>query len=422
MKQGTILKTFVSRFLILILNFGLVIYTTNQWGSEGKGIISIMVANLTVISFFANVFTGSSMSYFAKKINAEEILPFAYLWAIFVGVAVSVIFSFNQASEYSNYLTILSVLSALLAANVNLFVGQQNIRMFNLYTVLQQVVHIVFIIVIVYLIRITSVESYFIAQIICFGLLFLVSTIQVLRNCNFKSLSFSKAVGYKLFDYGWKTQVSSFLQFLNYRLSFYFLEFFKGIGSVGIFSVGIAFSEAVWTVSRSLSVVLYADVVNNKSSGEAIEKTKVSLKMSFLITLLFITMMLIIPAQVYAAIFGKDFSHTKEIVLLLSPGILAIAVSNIIGYYFAGINKLRILNVKSLVGLVFTVISSFYVIPRWGITGACIVTSVSYCLSSALLFWQFYKITEFKPRDYILSKAEINLLLNKALKKNRRTE
>lgn len=422
MKQGTILKTFVSRFLILILNFGLVIYTTNQWGSEGKGIISIMVANLTVISFFANVFTGSSMSYFAKKFNAEEILPFAYLWAIFIGVAVSVIFSFNQASEYSDYLTILSVLSALLAANVNLFVGQQNIRMFNLYTVLQQVVHIVFIIVIVYLIRITSVESYFIAQIICFGLLFLVSTIQVLRNCNFKSLSFSKAVGYKLFDYGWKTQVSSFFQFLNYRLSFYFLEFFKGIGSVGIFSVGIAFSEAVWTVSRSLSVVLYADVVNNKSSGEAIEKTKVSLKMSFLITLLFITIMLIIPAQVYAAIFGKDFSHTKEIVLLLSPGILAIAVSNIIGYYFAGINKLRILNVKSLVGLVFTVISSFYVIPRWGITGACVVTSVSYCLSSALLFWQFYKITEFRPQDYILSKAEINLLLNKALKKNRGTE
>lgn len=417
MKQGIILKTFVSRFLILILNFGLVIYTTNQWGSEGKGVISIMVANLTVISFFANVFVGSSMSYFAKKFSTEEILPFAYLWSVCVGVAVSVIFSFNQASEYSSYLMILSVLSALLAANVNLFVGQQNIRMFNLYTVLQQVVHIVFIIFIIYLIRITSVEAYFIAQISCFGLLFLVSALQVLRYCNFKKLSFPKTVGYQLFDYGWKTQVSAFLQFLNYRLSFYFLEYFKGIASVGIFSVGIAFSEAVWTVSRSLSVVLYADVVNNKSSVEAIEKTKVSLKMSFLITVLFLVIMLIIPAQVYAMIFGKDFSRTKEIVLLLSPGILAIAVSNIIGYYFAGINKLRILNVKSLIGLVFTVISSFYIIPRWGIAGACIVTSISYILSSGILFWQFYNMTEFRVRDYFLSKTELSLLLNKVLKK-----
>lgn len=422
MKQGTILKTFVSRFLILVLNFGLVIYTTNQWGSEGKGIISIMVANLTVISFFANIFVGSSMSYFAKRFRTEEILPFAYLWSVFIGVAVSVIFSFNQSLEYSYYLITLSVLSALLAANVNLFVGQQNIRMFNLYTVLQQVVHIVFIIIIIYLIHITSVEAYFIAQLICFGLLFLVSAIQVLRHCNLKNLSLPKTVGYKLFDYGWKTQISAFLQFLNYRLSFYFLEYFKGITSVGIFSVGIAFSEAVWTVSRSLSVVLYADVVNNKSSVEAIDKTKVSLKMSFLITLLFIIIMLIIPAQIYAMIFGKDFSRTKEIVLLLSPGILAIAVSNIIGYYFAGINKLRILNVKSLIGLVFTIISSFYVVPRWGIKGACIVTSISYCLSSGLLFWQFYRITEFRIRDYILSTAEFNLLLNKVLKKNRGTE
>ncbi|WP_228458367.1 lipopolysaccharide biosynthesis protein [Chryseobacterium hagamense] len=403
--------------MILILNFGLVIYTTNQWGSEGKGTISIMVANLTVISFFANVFVGSSMSYFAKRYRTEEILPFAYLWSVLIGGVVSVVFSFNQAPEYSCYLVILSVLSALLAANVNLFVGQQNIRMFNLYTVLQQVVHIAFIIIIIYLIRITSVEAYFIAQISCFGLLFLVSAIQVLRPCSFKKLSFPKAAGYKLFDYGWKTQVSAFLQFLNYRLSFYFLEYFKGIASVGIFSVGIAFSEAVWTVSRSLSLVLYADVVNNKSPVEAIEKTKVSLKMSFLITLVFIVMMLMIPAQVYAVIFGKDFSRTKEIVLLLSPGILAIAVSNIIGYYFAGINKLRILNVKSLIGLIFTIISSFYVIPRWGISGACIVTSISYCLSSGLLFWQFYKMTEFRIRDYFLSKAEISLLLNKVLKK-----
>ncbi|WP_415324378.1 polysaccharide biosynthesis C-terminal domain-containing protein [Chryseobacterium sp. MMS23-Vi53] len=417
MKQKTILKTFVSRFLILILNFGLVIYSTNMWGSEGKGTISIVIADLTIISFFANIFVGSSMSYFASKFKTEEILPFAYLWSILIGILIPIIFSFNHALEYSTYLSALSVLSSLLAANVNLFVGQQNIKMFNLYTVLQQIVHIVFIAIIVYLIKITSVNAYFMAQISCFSLLFLVSTFQVLKHCNFKNISFSKEIWSKLFDYGWKTQLSAFLQFLNNRLSFYFLEYFKGIVSVGVFSVGIAFSEAIWTVSRSLSVVLYADVLNNKNANEAIEKVKISLRISFLITLLFITLMLLIPAQIYSMIFGKDFSQTKEIVLFLSPGILAIAVSNIIGYYFAGINKLRILNMKSLIGLVFTVISSFFIIPRWGIRGACVITSISYCLSSGLLFWRFYQITEFRIQDYILSKSEINLLLNKVLKK-----
>lgn len=417
MKQGTILKTFVSRFLILILNFGLVVYSTNMWGSKGKGEISIIIADLTIISFFANVFVGSSMSYFATKFRTEQILSFAYIWAMLTGVLIPLIFSFNHSIGYTCYLIGLSVMSSLLSANVNLFVGQQNIKMFNLYTVLQQVVHIVFILLMVYVVKFTSVSAYFIAQIGCFVLLFITSTVQITKYANFKRISFTKGIGSQLFSYGWKIQVSSFFQFLNNRLSFYFLEYFKGIMSVGVFSVGVAFSEAVWAVSRSLSIVLYADVVNNTDSGDAIEKTKISLRISFLITLFFILLMLLVPSEWYAFIFGKDFSQTKTIVLYLSPGILAIAVSNIIGYYFAGINKLRILNVKSFIGLIFTVGCSFYVIPRWGIIGACFVSSLSYCVSSAVLFWRFYQITEFRVRDFILSGAEINLLWKKLLRK-----
>ena len=393
-----------------------------MWGSEGKGVISIVIADLTIISFFANIFVGSSISYFASKYKTEEILPFAYLWSIVVGFLIPIIIGFYHTIEYSNYLIALSVLSSLLATNINLFVGQKNIPFFNIYTVLQQVCHVVFILIIVYFLKITSVDAYFIAQIICFGVLFVASTIQVLKKCNILEIKFSREVRDKLFDYGWKTQLSAFLQFLNYRLSFYFLEFFKGLTSVGIFSVGIALSEAIWMVSRSLSIVLYADLVNSDNHKEAIEKTKVNLKISFLVTLLFLVIILSIPDNFFSLIFGKDFTQTKEIMFLLSPGILAIAVSNIVGFYFAGINKLKILNIKSLVGLVFTIAASFYVIPRWGIRGACIVTTISYCLSSGLLFWRFYQITEFRFVDFLFSKKEINLLISHFLKTNSSTK
>ena len=393
-----------------------------MWGSEGKGVISIVIADLTIISFFANIFVGSSISYFASKYKTEEILPFAYLWSIVVGFLIPIIIGFYHTIEYSNYLIALSVLSSLLATNINLFVGQKNIPLFNIYTVLQQVCHVVFILIIVYFLKITSVDAYFIAQIICFGVLFVASTIQVLKKCNILEIKFSREVRDKLFDYGWKTQLSAFLQFLNYRLSFYFLEFFKGLTSVGIFSVGIALSEAIWMVNRSLSIVLYADLVNSDNHKEAIEKTKVNLKISFLVTLLFLVIILSIPDNFFSLIFGKDFTQTKEIMFLLSPGILAIAVSNIVGFYFAGINKLKILNIKSLVGLVFTIAASFYVIPRWGIRGACIVTTISYCLSSGLLFWRFYQITEFRFVDFLFSKKEINLLISHFLKTNSSTK
>ncbi|WP_447951610.1 lipopolysaccharide biosynthesis protein [Chryseobacterium koreense] len=410
MKQ-TALQTFVSRFLILILNLGLVIFTTNYWGSSGKGIISIVIADLALVGFVGNIFVGASVTYFASKFKTEQILLYAYLWAILSGISVPFLISFVHEQEYLSYLIILSVLTSLLSANINLYVGRQHLKNFNIYTILLQGLQILFILGLVYLFDKAEVQTFFVSQILCLLVLFAVSTFQILKHCEFSNISFSRDLSKKLFDYGWKIQVSSFLQFLNYRLSFYFIEFFKGLSSVGIYSIGVALSEAIWMVSRSLSVVLYSDVVNTTDPLAAIIKTKISLKISTLVSFFFILMLLLIPAEIYVMIFGKDFGQSKEVILLLSPGILAIAASNIVGYYFAGINKLRILNVKSIIGVLFTIVGSWLLIPRWGIAGACIVTTVSYCASSALLFWKFYQITDFKMRDFILSKGEISLLL-----------
>lgn len=418
MKQLTVVQTFVSRFLILILSFALVVFSTNVWGSEGKGTISIVIANSAIIGFFSNIFAGSSISYFSSRYKTEQVLLYAYLWSVIIGVALPIIFCLLYTdTTYLFSLIGISVLFSLLSANINLFIGRHDIQMYNLYSIAQQVIHILFIFFLFYCFNAKSVESYFLAQICCYGLLFFLSSYQLLRKCDWLNFSFSKEVVLGMFQYGWKSQLSAFIQFLNYRLSFYFLEYFMGISYVGIFSIGVTFSEAIWTVSRSLSVILYSDVVNNTNSDDNILKTKTSLKISFLITFLFIIGILLIPNQFYVFTFGKDFHQTKEIILLLSPGILAIAVSNIIGFYFAGTNKLWILNLKSIIGLIFTVIVSIYAIPKWGIVGACIVTSLSYCLSSGVLFWRFYQLTDFKLSDYYLSKSEISQVINRFSKK-----
>ncbi|QQQ27319.1 oligosaccharide flippase family protein [Chryseobacterium indoltheticum] len=418
MKQLKVVQTFISRFLILILSFGLVIFSTNMWGSEGKGTISIVIANVALVSFFSSIFSGSSTSYFARKFKVEQVLVYSYLWSLIVGTAVPLIFSFAAIqNEFLYYLIGISVLSSLLSTNISLFIGTQNIRFFNIYTVLQQLVHVLFIAILIYIVKLKDVSVYFLAQIFCLAFLFLTSFFLILKKCKFSEFSFSKSVFLNMFEYGWKTQLSAFIQFLNYRLSFYFLEYFEGIAAVGIFSIGITFSEAIWTITRSIAVVLYSDVVNSESKEESIVKTKSSLKLSFTLMLVFVLGILIIPGFVYPFIFGKEFSDTKLIMLLLAPGILAIAVSDMIGYYFSGIKELKILNIKSIVGLLITVGFSFFAIPKWGIWGACFVTTSSYVVSAAILFWKFYQSTEFKIRDYIISKDEINTLIKTFSKK-----
>lgn len=416
--QLTIIKTFVSRFLILILSFGLVIYSTNMWGSEGKGTISIVIANAAAVSFFSNIFSGSSASYFASRFKIEKVLLYAYLWSVLTGLLIPFLFSLASIQgEYLLYLIGISVFSSLLSTNISLFIGTQDIKNFNVYTVLQQLVHIIFIGILVYLFGKKDVSVYFLAQIGCLALLFLTSFFQIIKKCKISEIAFCKDVGRNMFEYGWKTQLSAFVQFLNYRLSFYFLEHFEGVASVGVFSIGVTFSEAIWTITRSIAVILYSDVVNSKSREESIGKTKESLKLTFFLMIGFVLGIMIIPSQVYEFIFGKEFRNTKEIMLLLSPGIFAIAVSDMVGHYFSGMRELKILNIKSIVGLVVTMVLSFMMIPRWGILGACIATTSSYLVSAFLLFRRFYSATAFSFKDYMVSKEEILLFREKFLKK-----
>lgn len=413
MSLRTTFQTFLSRFLIMALNFGLIIFSTNIYGSGGKGIISLLTADLTMVMFATNVFAGSSVSYFASKYRPERILIYAYSWSVFLGVSIPFAFTLFRQQDYLFYLIGLSVFSALLSANINLFVGLRRMRHYNLYTLLQLVLHAVFLLVIVYVANDSSVSAYFAAQIAALVVLFAASSIHLRHGFHLRNVMRDLELSRQMFHYGWKTQLSSALQFLNNRLSYYFLEFFKGIASVGVFSVGVAFSEAIWMVSRSLAVVLYSDLVNCTDAQQAVRQTKVSLKISFTMTLTCVVVMLLIPGQFYTTVFGAEFSETRMIILFLTPGILAIAVSNIVGHYFSAMNKLKILNVKSLFGLVFTVPAMLYAVPRWGILGASAVTTISYGLSSAVLLWGFYKIADFSWRDFIFTSAEIAAFRNK---------
>ncbi|MBK8807597.1 MAG: polysaccharide biosynthesis C-terminal domain-containing protein [Bacteroidales bacterium] len=400
------LKTIFSKFFILFVNFGIIIFTTNFWGSEGKGLISLFIADLTIVSFFSSIIIGSSLSYFTPREDIGKILTLSYIWTILISMIVPFVVILIHFQDYLIYLFLVSFFFSLHTINTNVFVGKENITAYNLYQVLQVVLFVLILLLFIYVLKINSIETYFIAQILSYAILFITSSFKIFKTNEIVFKYCSKTFS-KLFIYGWKSQLSSFMQFLNYRLSYYFLLSATGLSGLGIYSVGVAFSEAIWTISRSISVTLYSRIINISEKSESIRNTKIALKLCFNLTILFIIVIIILPSEFYTFIFGKDFSDVKQTVILLSPGILSIASSNIIGHYFSGINQFTILNIKSFIGLIFTIIGSVILIPAYGIVGACISTSISYFISSIILFIYFYRKTQFSISDFFIIKSDI---------------
>jgi len=196
---------------------------------------------------------------------------------------------------------------------------------------------------------------------------------------------FDRSCNRQLLSFGWKTELSSLLQFFNYRLTYYMLDFYIGRGSVGVFSIGVTIAEAIWIVSRSVSMVQYSNVLKQGNTWQSRKETMMLALVSLAISAACVLVIVLLPSSLFTFIFGPEFGQVNRVVLLLAPGILAIAFSNVLGNYFSAIRHLNVLIVKSAVGLFFTFVLSLWLIPQFKIDGACLVNAASYVVSSVVL-------------------------------------
>ena len=388
--RNNIIQTIAGKSAILLLNFAVVVLSTRLWGTEGRGAIALFIANLSLISSVTNIFTGSSVSYFLSKYSLSKLILQAYLWVFAAAVILGIVFRIYDHATPSVFLFVVAVLVGFTAFHSSVFIGEQRIGYYNLITVVQPVFQIGAMLLFYFWID-KSYFAYFYGMILSYFFVFVICKTLTKKTHGKISYHLDNSAAKDTFLFGWQIELSNFLQFFNYRLSFYFLNYFMGTASVGVFSIGVTISEAIWIVSRSISLVQYSNVVKQGNTKDSRDETKITAKYSLFISLLCLVFVLCLPEQVFSFVFGRGFEGVKQVIVWLSPGILAIAISNVYGNYFSAIGKTKILILKSAVGVVFTVGLSFWLIPILQITGACLVNASSYVASSVILFSFFYK-------------------------------
>ena len=405
-----IFKTFVSKVLILVINFAVLTLTTNYFGLEGRGLISIIMADLAIIVIFNNILAGNSVVYFMNKVGLSRLILPATIWIFFSSTIVAFVFSVLHTQQSYFVLLPITLITSLLALNLLIFIGKEKIQLFNIFSLIPPFLLLIFSLGFIYLFKNRTVNGYLFCYFLSQSVVFIVSLILIRPYLVRKEIGISTDIVKKTFGYGWKNELSYFIQFLNYRLSYFFILYYQDITSVGLFSVAIVVSESIWLMAKSITTVQYSKIVNLDNPSRAIELTKKSAKLSLYATLSMLIVLAIIPSWVFGFVFGKDFGPIKQLLFFLMPGILSIAVSNVYGHYFAALNQMRVLIVKSTIGLVFTVVLSVILIPLWSLKGACVVTSVSYLSSSVYLLIHFNRagknltkivLSELSDQEYI---------------------
>lgn len=385
MNRDISLSVLVKSF-VLILNFAIVWLSARLWGAEGKGAIAIFIANLGMIAIVGNIFTSSSVSYFLSRTKLSKLTTNAYIWVVLVSMIATLLFAgYNVSKTLTIPLFVISTLLGLIAFHSAVFIGDQQIFNYNLIAFLQPLLLLIGILVLYFIAPSLGYYSYFYAQLISLFILLIISVVIRRRRFDKVAFDFDTKVIKDSFHFGWQVELSSLLQFLNYRFSMYALERLSDLGKVGIFSIGVQVMEAIWIFSKSISLVQYSNVLKLGDTLKARKTTEKMSFVSFMISIFCILIAVSLPEYVYTYIFGADFVGLKKVILILSPGTLAIAVSNVFGNYFSAIGKLDVLIYKSAIGLFFTVVLALLLIPKFNIIGAATVNTVSYIVSSLVI-------------------------------------
>ena len=99
--------------------------------------------------------------------------------------------------------------------------------------------------------------------------------------------------------------------------------------------------------------------------------------------------LIIFPATLWAIprFLGSDYGSVPDLVALLLPGSIGLAAGNVLGDVLRGLGRPRAVGTAQLVGAVMTVAGLWYAVPRWGVFGAAVVSSLTYCITWLVLAW-----------------------------------
>ena len=405
---GTTGTRILNAFFALIILY----LIANYIGSEGMGVIGLIILDITIIQLAIDLVAGSALIYFASRTNLAKLLVPAYLW---IGLVIALFyFLFILANAwfpsiiavalpqgYAIHILLLALLSGLMITHYNLLLGKERIKTYNiLFTVQISMVLLAFLYQL-FVAQNSKVEAYLFGLYLGYGTAAVAGFLAVIFKSGQLTLSGWQRSTREVLKYGMVTQMANILNIGNNRISFYIIRHFSGFAALGVYNAGIQLTEGLRVIGQSIAVVQFSTISNTDEPEYARTLTIRLMKLSVLLTALALLVLLIIPENIYSLLLTNDFSGVKPVIIALSPGVMALAINNIFSHYFSGMGNPKINLHAKITGLVFTLVLLFILIPAFGIVGAALTASVSYTATVIHQYIVFKKQTKTRFIEWL---------------------
>jgi len=385
--------TILTRIVLMTSALAIVLLTTRNLGAGGQGTAGLFALGILLVQALSNFIGGGANVYLAPRMAPGQAFWPSVIWAVLsAGIFFSLFLIIPVVpDDLAVHACAIGLIQSVHMTLQQVTLARESIRTYNWILSTQAVIAAVLLTIFFEWAEWLSIYAYVSALYVahCVALAgFALANRKWIAQASFIHF---KTTWRELFRLGKFAQGGNVLHLLNQRLNLVFLEnlWHTGRFAVGVYSIALYIAEAIWTVSKSLSVIQYARIANSEHDMEARALTRHYLKISLFVVTLSSALILVVPSNWYTILFSNDVADLQQTLLWLTPGILANGASIIYAHYFSGRGQHHQNMKASALGLILSVALALMLIPSFGIRGAAASTSAALVVQALWFGWKY---------------------------------
>ena len=207
-----------------------------------------------------------------------------------------------------------------------------------------------------------------------------------------------------MFKYGLKAYLVIIFHFLNYRFDIFLIKYFLTNSDVAFYQIAAGMAERMWYIPNALSFVLVPTLLSmDKGSTKFTAKV---CRNGFFVMLLLAVAVLIGAKYAVLLLYGEEYRPVTYALYSILWGVTVTTVYKVIFAHFAAKNRLNITIIAASFSLIMNLGLNIYMIPRFGIVGAGISTSLSQTVLTGILIVFFHRYEKVRLREILVPDRE----------------
>lgn len=392
----TVSETFGTRIFGIIVGVLTLTLTTRLLGPVGRGQFAIVMATVALIVQLSNAGLPASTTYSLARRPADRLQVTGLLFWFGVTVVAAVawggywlarhvptlIESVPPASLGLGLLAAPPLMFVSLAGNA--FLGLGRARWFNGLDLGVKTVGLVAVVLLVWY----RLE---VLLLVYAGLHYVLAAIAYLKLSGWRRPVFpDKALAKRLFSYGVRAYLVTLFMFFVLRLDLFLVNSMRGTADAGRYSVAVQVAEILNLAAASIGTIAFPHL----TAQDPTKRWAIALRLARMTAaVLCIGAILVglLARPVFLRLFGLEFLGAVHALWWLLPGLCCLGINNVLFQYLSAGGLPWFLAISTAASAVLNLALNALLIPRSGISGAAIASSIAYAF--LLLITSTYLMT-----------------------------